>query len=191
MEARPPAEPRRDHLVRSTATWLAWWVALWLVWLLLVDTVQPDELLVGAGAAAVAATVGTVVQHRGYIRFSPRAAWLLETPYLIGGIVVDCGLLAVALWRRVVGRQPVRGETIRVPFHHGGDTGRDGARRALVNFAVSITPNSYVVDIDPEGDSLLVHRLVPVPLDRVLRREELRAHTVRPFPSQADQGDNP
>jgi multisubunit Na+/H+ antiporter MnhE subunit len=184
VEARPPAE---HHLIRVAATWLAWWVALAVVWLLLVDTFQPDELLVGAGAAAIAATVGTVVQQRGYIEFWPRAAWLLQTPYLIGDIVVDCGLLAGALWRRVIGRQPLRGETIRVPFHHGADTGRDGARRALVNFAVSITPNSYVVDIDPEGDSLLVHRLVPVPLDRVLRREQLRAHTA--FPT--DQGDNP
>jgi multisubunit Na+/H+ antiporter MnhE subunit len=188
MEARPPAELQRDHLIRVTATWVAWWIALAVVWLMLVDSLHPDELIVGAAAAAIAATVGTVVQHRGYIRFWPRAAWLLETPYLIGGIVVDCGLLAVALWRRVVGRRSVRGEMIRVPFHPGGDTGRDGARRALVNFAVSITPNSYVVDIDPEGDSLLVHRLVPVPLDRVLRREELRAHETFPTP---DQGGNP
>jgi len=187
VEARTPADLQRDHLIRSLATWAAWWSALVVVWLLLVDSFQPDELIVGAVAAAIAATVGTIVQHRGYIRFSPRAAWLLETPYLIGGIVVDCGLLARALWRCVVRRQPVRGEMIRVPFHHGEDTGRDGARRALVNFAVSITPNSYVVDIDPEGDSLLVHRLVPVPLDRVLRREELRTHTT--FPT-TDQGGN-
>jgi len=75
-------------------------------------------------------------------------------------IVVDCGLLTTALWRRIVLRRRVEGTTFRVPFHRGGDNGRDGAQRALVNFAVSITPNSYVVDIDPEGDSLLVHRLV-------------------------------
>jgi multisubunit Na+/H+ antiporter MnhE subunit len=188
MDARPPAEREPDHAIRTAATWAAWWAALAVVWLLLVDTFQADELVVGAVAAAIAATVGTVVQRRGYIRFWPRAAWVLETPYLIGGIVVDCGLLARALWRRLVLRRPVHGETIRVPFHHGGDTGRDGARRALVNFAVSITPNSYVVDMDPEGDNLLVHRLVPVPLDRVLRREQLRARTT--FPT-SDQGGNP
>ena len=130
--------PRPDPTLNLTRIWCAWWAALAVVWLLLVDTVQADELIVGA-------------------------------------VVVDCGLLAGALWRRVVLRQDVRGEMIRVPFHHGGDNGRDGARRALVNFAVSLTPNSYVVDIDPEGDSLLVHRLVPGPLDRILRREEDRA----------------
>ena len=155
--------------------WLGWWSALAVVWLLLVDTLQVDELVVGAVAAAIAATVATAVHRRGYIRFWPRAAWLREVPSLLWDIVVDCALLAGALWRSVVRREQVHGVTLRVPFHHGGDNGRDGARRALVNFAVSITPNSYVVDIDPEGDSLLVHRLVPVPLDRVLRREQERA----------------
>jgi multisubunit Na+/H+ antiporter MnhE subunit len=166
--------PRRPE-VTSTRVWLAWWAVLALLWLVLVDTVEYQELLAGAIAAAVAATVATAVHRRGYIRFWPRAAWLRETPYLVVDVVVDCGLLAAALWRHVVRHQPVTGVSFRVPFHHGGDTGRDGARRALVNFAVSLTPNSYVVDIDPESDSLLVHRLVPTELDRVLRREERRA----------------
>ena len=157
------------------ALWFAWWAALVVVWLLLVDTLDPDELVVGAFAAAVAASVAVAVHRLGYIRFRPRLAWLREVPALCVGIVADCGLLAAALWRRVVRRERVGGTMFRVPFHHGGDNGRDGARRALVNFAVSITPNSYVVDIDPEGDSLLVHRLVPGPLDRVLTREQERA----------------
>jgi multisubunit Na+/H+ antiporter MnhE subunit len=167
---------------RRVRAWLGWWAALALVWVLLVDTFRLDELIVGALAAAIAATVATAVLRRGYIRFSPRAAWLLETPYVVRDVLVDCVLLAGALWRRTVRRERVRGVTVRVPFHHGDDSGRDGARRALVNFAVSLTPNSYVVDIDPEGDSLLVHRLVPVPLDRVLRREEQRAASSQPPP---------
>lgn len=171
----------------SVGAWLGWWGALALVWLLLVDTVRSDELVVGALAAAIGATVATVVLRRGYVRFSPRAAWLSETPYVVRDVFVDCILLGRALWRRTVRNERVRGETIRVPFHHGDDSGLDGARRALVNFAVSLTPNSYVVDIDPEGDSLLVHRLVPVPLDRVLRREQQRADTTS---LNADQGDD-
>jgi multisubunit Na+/H+ antiporter MnhE subunit len=189
MEAQPREAQEREAQARperSVRIWLAWWVALALVWLLLVDTLEVDELVVGAAAAAIAATVATAVHRRGYIRFRPKAAWLLETPHLIVGVVVDCGLLAHALWRRVVRREPIEGVTLRVPFHHGGDTGHDGARRALVNFAVSLTPNSYVVDIDPEGDSLLVHNLIPVPLDRVLRREQRRAEVAFDDPTQGE-----
>jgi len=169
--------PRRSRLDRVTLwTWLGWWAALVIVWLVLVDTLRGDEAIVGTVAAGIGATVATAVHRRGYIRFRPRAAWLREAPYVAAAVLVDCGLLAAALWRRVVRREPVHGATIRVPFDHGGDSGRDGARRALVNFGVSMTPNSYVVDIDPEADSLLVHRLVDVPLDRILRREQVRAH---------------
>jgi multisubunit Na+/H+ antiporter MnhE subunit len=171
---------------RHVRVWFGWWTALALVWLALVDTVRSDELIVGALAAAVAATVATAVLSRGYIRFSPRLSWLTETPYLVRDVLVDCVLLAGALWRRTVRGEPVRGVAIRVPFHHGDDSGRDGARRALVNFAVSLTPNSYVVDIDPESDSLLVHRLVPVPLDRVLRREQERAEVTSRQPDEGD-----
>jgi multisubunit Na+/H+ antiporter MnhE subunit len=179
---------RRPSLntIKLGGMWLAWWAALAVVWLLLVDTLDPEEILVGAMAASVGATVAVAVHRRGYIRFWPRAAWLREVPKLVRAVIVDCGLLAVALWRRLVCRQQLHGATIRVPFHHGGDNGRDGARRALVNFAVSLTPNSYVVDIDPEGDSLLVHQLVPVALDRVLVREQRRAAGTSP---DHDQGD--
>jgi multisubunit Na+/H+ antiporter MnhE subunit len=172
MEAHRRPNPTRGSLV---TIWLAWWAALMVIWLLLVDTFDPEELIVGALAASIAASVAIAVHRRGYIRFWPRARWAREIPNLVRDVVVDTGLLAKALWQHVVRRRPVRGETIRVPFEHGGDNGRDGARRALVNFAVSLTPNSYVVDIDPEGDSLLVHRLVPVALDRVLLREQARA----------------
>jgi multisubunit Na+/H+ antiporter MnhE subunit len=157
--------------------WVAWWAVLFAVWLLLVGSLQADELIVGAAAAALSASVALAVRSRGYILFSPRLAWARELPELCLGIIVDTGLLGSALWRRVVRRERVRGQILRVPFHYGGENGRDGARRALVNFAVSITPNSYVVDIDPDADSLLVHRLVTGPIDPVLLREEQRALT--------------
>jgi multisubunit Na+/H+ antiporter MnhE subunit len=194
MEAhrsRPPSQSRSSS-TELIGLWLAWWVALFILWLLLVDTVEAQELLVGAIAASVAAGLAIAVHREGYMRFRPRARWLREAPWLAWEVIADCGLLAGALWRKLIGRQQVHGVTIRVPFHHGGDGGRDGARRALVNFAVSLTPNSYVVDIDPEADSLLVHRLVAGPLDGVLRREQDRAERSLPLPiAHPDQREGP
>jgi len=166
------SEARRGH---GVATWLAWWAALLAIWVVLVDTVRVDELIAGAVAAAVAASIALAVHRLGYIQFAPRAAWLRETPAIAWNVLVDCGLLGAALWRRVVHRRRIHGVMLRMPFHYGDDNGRDGARRALVNYAVSLTPNTYVVDIDPDSDSILVHRLVLGPVDRVLRLEEQRA----------------
>jgi multisubunit Na+/H+ antiporter MnhE subunit len=169
--------------------WLAWWASLFLGWLLLVDSFDWQELLVGIAAAAAAASVAIAMHRRGYIRFWPRVTWLKHVPSLLRTVMVDSGLLATALWRRIVLRQPVRGTTIRVPFHHGGDNGRDGARRALVNFSVSLTPNTFVLDIDPEGDSLLVHQLVSRPPDRVLERQRQVAAQQRVPPGDG-KGEN-
>jgi multisubunit Na+/H+ antiporter MnhE subunit len=166
---------RPSQTRKTSALWAAWWAALFLAWLVLVDTFDGQELAVGAAAAALSATVAVAVHRRGYIRFWQRMAWLKELPYLVWAVIVDSGLLGLALWDRLIRRRPVRGSTIRVPFHYGGDNGRDGARRALVNASVSLTPNTFVIDIDPAADSLLVHQLVPRPLDRVLERELRRA----------------
>ena len=173
----------------TTVIWLAWYCALFVTWLLFVDTVDAEELAVGAGAVALSACLAVAIHQRGYVRFRPRAVWLAHVPRVAWTVLVDCGRLAGALVRRLVLRQPVEGSTLRVPFHYGGDTGRDGARRALVNVAISITPNSYVIDIDPEAQSLLIHRLVAAPPDRVAERERERAeaHLASPQPRPAAQ----
>lgn len=153
----------------------AWWAAMFAAWFALVDTVAMPEIVLGAFAAAIAAAVAVAVHRRGYIRFRPRARWLRQTPRLAWTVVADSALLAGALWRRVVHGEAVEGRTLRIAFDHGGDNGRDGARRALVNLSISLTPNSFVIDIDPEAHSLLVHQLVARPLDSVLAQQQARA----------------
>jgi hypothetical protein len=59
-----------------------------------------------------------------------------------------------------------------VPVRYGDDSSRAAARRALLNFGVSITPNSYVVDLDEETSTVLVHQLVPGGLDPLLQETE-------------------
>jgi len=176
---RAPHDLLGDHGAargRSIALAGAWWAAMFAAWVALVDTVAPQELVLGAFAAGIAAAVAYAVHRRGYITFRPRARWLTQTPRLMWTVLADCALLAGALWRRVVRGDEVTGRTIRIAFDYGGEDGRDGARRALVNLSVSLTPNSFVVDIDPEANSLLVHQLVARPLDAVLERQEMRAN---------------
>jgi len=165
-----------DTFLHSLALVGAWWLAMFVAWVALVDTIAFPELVLGAAAAGVAAAIAFAVHRRGYIAFRPRARWLLRVPRLAWTVLADCVLLGGALWRRIVRREAIAGRTIRVPFDYGNDDGRDGARRALVNLSVSLTPNSFVIDIDPEAHSLLVHQLVAQPLDAVLERQRLRAH---------------
>jgi multisubunit Na+/H+ antiporter MnhE subunit len=163
---RPAASPASRRSTRARLRFgLAWWAVLLAAWLLLVETVALPELLVGAAAAALAASVAETVRELGYVRFAPRLGWLRHAPRVGAQVLVDCGILFAALARRLVQGRDVHGVMLRIPVRYGGDGARDAARRALLNFGVSITPNSYVVDLDGETSTVLIHQLVAGPVD--------------------------
>jgi multisubunit Na+/H+ antiporter MnhE subunit len=149
---------------------LAWWAALLAAWLLFVDTFALAEILAGVVASAFAASLAEAVRERGYVRFAPQLRWLGHAPRVTWQILVDCWILELALIQRLRGRR-VRGVMDRVPITYGGEDSRSAARRALLNFAVSITPNSYVLDLEPDTRVALVHQLVPGRLDPLLERD--------------------
>ncbi|MFG1664524.1 hypothetical protein [Streptomyces sp. Y7] len=53
---------RRTTLL-TAAEFLAWWIALALLWLVLISTVDTLELAVGAGAAAVSALAAVAARR--------------------------------------------------------------------------------------------------------------------------------
>jgi hypothetical protein len=64
----------------------------------------------------------------------------------------------------VTGRRRVRGTWHAVPLRHGREGNpRDAARRALAIAAVSVSPNSVVVGVDPDRDELVFHQLSSSP----------------------------
>lgn len=173
MAPTPPAAPSSARTTRERLRFgAAWWVVLMAVWLLLVETLAVAELLAGAAAAALAASVAEAVRELGYVRFAPRLAWARHAPRVAGQVLIDCGILFAALGRRLIQRRDVRGVMRRIPIRYGDDGGRDAARRALLNFGVSITPNSYVVDLDPETSTVLIHQLVAGPIDPLVQGGE-------------------
>jgi len=169
--AFPRPAARGSSLSSRIRFGVAWWAALLGAWLLFVDTLAPAELLVGVVASAIAASLAEAVRESGYMRFWPRARWLLQAPRVALQILVDCWILEVALVERLGRRRTVRGVLYRVPVRYGGGESRAAARRALLNFAVSITPNSYVLDLESDTGTALVHQLVPDRLDPLLERD--------------------
>lgn len=142
------------------AHWFAWWIALVLLWQLFVNTFAMPEVLAGLGAAAIAATAAEIVREQGLIHFRPQLRWLVRARKLPLAVIVDCGVVMGALWRRVGRREPVKGAFTAFPFVSGGDDAEAAARRALYVLAISLTPNTFVIGIDRENDVMLVHQLV-------------------------------
>src|SRR4051794_10578884 len=111
--------------------WLLCWVVLAAFWLLLVDTVTEPEVYAGAVAAALGASFMAAMRAQRIVAFRPRLRWLRPAPLVLVRAVADVGLLASALFRRLVLRREVRGEFRAVPFRHGGNGGGGAGRGRL------------------------------------------------------------
>ena len=142
-------------------TWLTWWILLMSLWVALDDSLAPDELLAGAGAAALAALAAAMVSRQARMRFRIRAAWLPRALALPGQVVSDTLAVFAVLARTIATKAPPpRGAYREVPVGYGDDSPLGLTRRVLLIGARSLTPNAFVVDLDAERDVMLVHELV-------------------------------
>jgi multisubunit Na+/H+ antiporter MnhE subunit len=137
-----------------------WWVLLMSFWVILDDSIALDELLAGAGAAALAATLAELVGHQAATRFRMRAGWVVPALGLPGQVVRDTVVVFAALWRRLAhGEQPPSGFR-EIPARFGDDSDEGVTRRVLLVGGRSVAPNTFVLGIDGERDVMVVHRLV-------------------------------
>ncbi|HET6187566.1 MAG TPA: Na+/H+ antiporter subunit E [Trebonia sp.] len=146
---------------RRAATWLTWWVLLMSLWVAVDDSLEPDELLGGAAVAAVAALVAELVCHQAELRFQVRAAWLVQALRLPGEVVQQTVMVFGALARTVFTKAPPpRGGFRELPVAYGDASPLGVTRRVLLTAGRSLAPNEFVLGIDPDRGTMVVHRLV-------------------------------
>ncbi|HEV8250510.1 MAG TPA: hypothetical protein VGQ15_11100 [Gaiellaceae bacterium] len=120
--------------------WLAMWVALWWLWMLLVGEWNRDELIAATVAATIAATIGELARTRAGVKPSaPSLTGAWKIPY---AVVAD---FAILMWQLPRGRRGVFRER--------------PAAGAWPAFLANLSPNAYVVDMD--DDRVVLHDLVP------------------------------
>lgn len=143
-------------------TWLTWWVLMMSFWVALDDSLRSDELLAGAGAAALAAVGAEMVGHQAQMRYRIRAAWLLSA-FRLPGQVAQQTLLVFGVLARTLARRepPPRGTFTEIPVRYGDDTPLGVTRRVLLTGARSFAPNGFVLGIDEDRDIMIIHELVP------------------------------
>ena len=146
---------------RVVGAWLVVWAASFAMWLLLTSTVDHSELIAGAGAATIAATVFEVVREHGAPRARPRWAWLKPAPIIPLLVARDTVVVFAELARQLRGgrRRPGRLHVVELPDL--GDEAERNARHLIVTIGVSLSPNTYVIGFEPGRDEMLVHQLVP------------------------------
>ncbi|MGH3258011.1 MAG: Na+/H+ antiporter subunit E [Streptosporangiaceae bacterium] len=160
--AGEPRERRRDDssAARRVGSWLVWWVLMMALWVMLDDSVNTDELLAGAGAAALAAFLAEVVTYQAASRFRMRIRWIVPALRLPGQVARDTVTVYAALWRRLAHGEQPPSAFLELPARFGDDSPEGVTRRTLLVGGTSLAPNTFVLGLDREREVMVVHRLV-------------------------------
>jgi hypothetical protein len=101
-------------------------------WVMLDDSINTDELLAGAGAAALAAFFAELVSYQTATRFRMRIEWLVPAFSLPGQVVRDTVIVYHALWRRVAHGEQPPSAFLELPARFGDDRPEGLTRRTLL-----------------------------------------------------------
>jgi hypothetical protein len=145
-----------DH-VRA---WVVWWGLCAGLWLMLVDRIEPSELVLGAGVCTLAAFAATLVRARREVVLRPRPRWLAAAWRPALGMVGDLGPLVRALVARGVLRRDEHGTLVELPFAAVGAGPEETAYRVLTEVLGSTAPNTIVAAVELDRGVLVAHQLV-------------------------------
>lgn len=158
--ARERRLPARIPLARRAGVWLTWWVLMMSFWIILDDSLATDELVAGAAAAALAATLAELAGFQAATRLRMRMDWLGPAVRLPVELVADTWTVFAALWRQLArGEQPPSGFR-EVAVRFGGQSMEAKTRRALLGAGKSIASNTLVLGLDAGREVMVVHQLV-------------------------------
>jgi multisubunit Na+/H+ antiporter MnhE subunit len=160
LAGEPRQRQRNLPAARRVGSWLVWWVLMMSFWVMIDDSVETDELLAGAGAAALAAVFAELVTYQAATRFRMRTGWLGPALRLPGQVVADTIIVYRALWRRLAHGEQPPSAFLELPARFGDDTPEGVTRRTLLIGGTSLAPNTFVLGLDRERDVMVVHRLV-------------------------------
>ncbi|MBO0820576.1 MAG: Na+/H+ antiporter subunit E [Nocardiopsaceae bacterium] len=150
---------------RRAFGWLAWWAAMMALWVMIDDSLRFDELLAGAGAAALAALGAELATGQAAVGFRPGpvrplAAEALKVP---GQVARDTAVVFAALARTLASggaRQPAGGfAEVPLPASLRENGLPTEAGRVLLTGIRSVAPNTFVLDLDERRGVLVVHHL--------------------------------
>jgi hypothetical protein len=148
-------------VVARLGAWSAWWLALFWLWLLLAGDWNRIELIGAACGATAGATLAEAVRIAARRPLLVVPAHLRTVARVPAVVVADFGVLMWALVRSLAHRRIVRGAFITRSFDAGATTTPRGqAHRAWTIWLAGLSPNAYVIEIDEERGTVLIHDLV-------------------------------
>jgi hypothetical protein len=138
---------------------VAWWIALFWLWLAYQGEWNRIEWVAAAAAATLGAALATTIASLGLLRYRIPLRALVESRRVPQQIVIDFAIVTGALARRLLGRR-VEGTFVVRSFESAGSGARATGDRGWRAVAATYSANAYVVDVDPGRHLVLLHDLV-------------------------------
>jgi multisubunit Na+/H+ antiporter MnhE subunit len=155
--------------VRLAGELLVWCGVTTGFWFVSLSAYSGQDLVVALGCGVACAVVAVLARRAARLDARPPAAmlrWLLALPW---SIVLDTGRVLALPWRRRA--RATAGEFRRVRIGPSGSSPSAVGRRAMAAVLMSSTPGAYVVDIDPDEGTALVHAVGPAsPIEGAVTR---------------------
>lgn len=158
MDSRCPGKKAR--IARRVGAWLLWWALLMSFWVILDDSIDSDELLAGAGAAALGAFLAEFATYQAASQVRMRIEWMVPALSLPWQVVRDTGGIFLILWRRLAFGQEPRSGFREEPVRFGPDTAAGKTRRSLLIGGYSAAPARFVLGLDGDRGVMVVHEMV-------------------------------
>jgi len=141
--------------------WTAWWFALFWLWLLLTGDWNRIDLIGAACGAAGAATIVELLRAAARQQLPVPLDRFRTAASLVPIVFADFGIVMWALLGSLARRRVVRGAFVTRNFDAGPKTTPRGqAHRAWTILLAGFSANAYVIDIDADRDTVLLHDLV-------------------------------
>lgn len=152
--------PQRSRLgARRALAWTLGWACAAALYLVLIDITDLPELIVGAGAAVLAATGLELAREQGIVGESVRWRWFLRLHRPVLRVPRDIAVVSATALLALFRRRPAFGSFRAVRFGGEEDEPHEAGRHALAEAAGSLAPNTFVVGVDRERGLILAHQL--------------------------------
>jgi len=148
-------------VLRHVVGWFLWWIALFWLWMLLAGDWNRIEWIAAACAATVGATLAELARGAAGVGYGLPLRQVRRSLTVPAFVVVDFGIVMWALARSLLRFEVVRGEFVTRELDAGGDDTAGAAHRAWTTIAACYSPNAYVVGIDADRNTVLLHDLIP------------------------------
>ena len=149
---------RRGLIERAVAFVLAW-AGAGALYLLLIDITDLPELIVGIGAALLAAAGFELAREQELADLKTRIRWVARLYRPLLKVPSDIAAVSLVALRQLLRPRTVQGQFRAVPFREREDDCLVAGRRALAESFGSFAPNTIIIGIDGDRGLILGHQL--------------------------------